>query len=493
VRGTPSDPCAATHRLDRMTNDISANGLAGRREWIGLAVLSLPAMLITLDFSVLNLAVPAIGAALAPSSTQLLWIVDSYGFMLAGFLITMGTLGDRIGRRRLLMIGAAAFGVASVIAAYAPNAELLIVARAVLGVAGATLAPSTLSLIRTMFPDDGQRTVAISAWAMSLAAGGALGPVVGGVLLELFWWGSVFLPAVPVMVLLLAAGPVLLPEYRDPAARRMDLASVLLSLATMLPVIYGLKELAKDGWQAVPAAAIVVGLGVGVAFVRRQRRLADPMLDLQLFRAPVFSAALVTNTLGYFAILGAFFLFAQYLQLVVGLSPFAAGLWSVPSMVGITAGSMLAPILLRRVRVAYAMAGGLVVAAVGFGLLALASDPSGLGLAVTASVLYSGGLAPVFIAVTDLMVGTAPEAKAGAVASISETSNEFGGALGIAVLGSVATIVHRQGATGGTSGPELTFVSGLPVVGWVCAAIVLALAVVALAFFRGAGIDSAKG
>lgn len=493
MRGTPSDPCAATHRLDRMTNDISANGLAGRREWIGLAVLSLPAMLITLDFSVLNLAVPAIGAALAPSSTQLLWIVDSYGFLLAGFLITMGTLGDRIGRRRLLMTGAAAFGVASVIAAYAPNAELLIVARAVLGVAGATLAPSTLSLIRTMFPDDGQRTVAISTWAMSLAAGGALGPVVGGVLLELFWWGSVFLPAVPVMVLLLAAGPVLLPEYRNPAAGRMDLASVLLSLATILPVIYGLKQLAKDGWHAAPAAAIVVGLGVGMAFVRRQRRLADPMLDLQLFRAPVFSAALVTNTLGYFAILGAFFLFAQYLQLVVGLSPFAAGLWSVPSMIGLTVGSMLAPILLRRVRVAYAMAGGLVVAAVGFGLLALASGPSGLGLAVTASVLYSGGLAPVFIAVTDLMVGTAPEAKAGAVASISETSNEFGGALGIAVLGSVATIVHRQGASGGTSGPELTFVYGLPVVGWVCAAIVLALAVVALAFFRGAGIDSAKG
>jgi MFS transporter, DHA2 family, multidrug resistance protein len=492
VRGTPSDPCVAAHRLDRMTNDISANGLAGRREWTGLAVLSLPAMLITLDFSVLNLAVPAIGAALAPSSTQLLWIVDSYGFLLAGFLITMGTLGDRIGRRRLLMIGATAFGVASVIAAYAPNAELLIAARATLGVAGATLAPSTLSLIRTMFPDNRQRTVAISAWAMSLAAGGALGPVVGGVLLELFWWGSVFLPAVPVMALLLVAGPVVLPEYRNPVAGRIDIASVALSLATILPVIYGLKELAKDGWHAAPVAAIVVGAGVGVAFVRRQRRLAEPMLDLQLFRAPVFSAALVTNTLGYFAILGAFFLFAQYLQLVVGLSPFAAGLWSVPSMVGLTAGSMLAPILLRRVRVVYAMAGGLVVAAVGFGMLALASDPSGLGLAVTASVLYSGGLAPVFIAVTDLMVGAAPESEAGAVASISETSNEFGGALGIAVLGSVATIVHRQGADGGAGDPELAFASGLPVVGWVCAAIVLALAALALAFFRGVGIDSTK-
>jgi MFS transporter, DHA2 family, multidrug resistance protein len=470
-----------------MTSETAGPKRAGSREWAGLAILSLPALLITLDFSVLNLAVPVLSAELRPTGTQVLWIVDSYGFLLAGFLITMGALGDRIGRRRLLMVGAAAFGAASVVAAYAPTPELLIAARAALGIAAATLAPSTLSLIRTMFADQAQRTTAISVWSMSLAAGGALGPVVGGVLLELFWWGSAFLLAVPVMVLLLTVGRALLPEYRNTDAGRLDLASVALSLATILPVIFGLKELAKHGVQIVPVAAIVVGLAVGVGFVRRQRRLSDPMIDLQLFRAPVFSAALVTNTFGYFAILGALFLFAQYLQLVAGLSPLAAGLWSVPAMAGITVGSMLAPVLLRKQPVARVLAGGLVLAAAGFGLLAQAAGPADLGLAVAGSVVFSAGLAPVFIAVTDLMVSAAPEAKAGSVASISETSNEFGGALGIAVLGSVAMLVARHGANLGAHDPRMVYGLGMHVVAWVCVAVMIALAVLALVYFRGVG------
>jgi MFS transporter, DHA2 family, multidrug resistance protein len=470
-----------------MTRDTAGRNRAGGREWAGLAVLSLPALLITLDFSVLNLAVPVLSTELRPTGTQVLWIVDSYGFLLAGFLITMGTLGDRIGRRRLLMAGAAAFGAASVVAAYAPTPELLIAARAALGVAGATLAPSTLSLIRTMFTDPAQRTTAISVWSMSLAAGGALGPVVGGVLLELFWWGAAFLLAVPVMVLLLTVGPALLPEYRNTDAGRLDLASVALSLATILPVIFGLKELAKHGVQIVPVAAIVLGLAVGAGFVRRQRRLRDPMIDLRLVRAPVFSAALVTNTFGYFAILGALFLFAQYLQLVAGLSPLAAGLWSVPAMAGITVGSILAPVLLRKLSVARVLVGGLVLAAAGFGLLAQAVGPADLGLAVAGSVVFSAGLAPTFIAVTDLMVSVAPESKAGSVASISETSNEFGGALGIAVLGSLAMLADRQGANLGMHDPRLVYGLGMHVVAWVCVAIVIALAVLALVFFRRVG------
>ena len=455
---------------------------AGRREWLGLVVLSLPAMLITLDFSVLNLAVPALSAALEPSSTQLLWIVDSYGFLLAGFLITMGTLGDLIGRRRLLLLGAGAFGVASIVAAYAPSAELLILARALLGVAGATLAPSTLSLIRTMFADARQRTVAISAWAVSLSVGGALGPVVGGVLLEHFWWGSVFLVAVPVMVLLLVVGPVVLPEYRSPSGARLDLVSVVLSLATILSVIWGLKELAKDGFSVLAVVAIGLGLALGFVFVRRQGRLAAPLIDLRLFRSSVFSAALVTNTLGYFAILGAFFLYAQYIQLVIGLSPLQAGLWSVPAMVGLTASSMVAPVLLRKLPVVAVMVGGLLVATVGFWLFTQSSGA--LPAVVAASVVYSAGLAPVFIAVTDLMVTAAPESKAGAVASLSETSNEFGGALGIAVLGSLTTLVYRaQGGSGEALGAE-AFRAGLSVVGFVTAAITLSLAVLALVVFR---------
>ena len=242
---------------------------AGRREWIGLAVIALPCLLYSMDLTVLNLALPSLTADLQPSSSQLLWIVDIYGFLVAGWLIAMGTLGDRIGRRRLLLIGAAAFGLASVLAAFSTSAEMLIATRAVLGIAGATLAPSTLSLIRNMFHDPRQRTFAIGIWATSYSVGGAIGPLLGGVLLEHFWWGSVFLVGVPVMALLLVLGPALLPEFRDPEAGRPDLTSAALSLAAVLAVIYGLKQLAQDGAGWLPALAIVAGLAAGAVFVHR--------------------------------------------------------------------------------------------------------------------------------------------------------------------------------------------------------------------------------
>src|SRR5687768_5332864 len=281
-----------------MPEDSMTNSKATRREWIGLSVIALPCVLYSMDLTVLNLAVPHLSADLKPTSAQLLWILDIYGFLVAGSLITMGTLGDRIGRRRLLMIGAAAFGVASVIAAFANSAEMLIAARALLGVAGATLAPSTLSLIRNMFLDPNQRTFAIGVWVTSYSVGGAIGPLLGGILLEYFWWGSVFLLGVPVMLLLLVLGPVLLPEYRDPKAGRLDLLSAALSLAAVLSVIYGLKRIAEDGPGWLPVLSIVTGLGLGLLFLRRQRRLADPLIDLRLFRVPAFSASLVTYTLG---------------------------------------------------------------------------------------------------------------------------------------------------------------------------------------------------
>jgi DHA2 family multidrug resistance protein-like MFS transporter len=242
---------------------VVATRRAGRREWIGLAVIALPCLLATMDLEVLNLAIPALTADLQPSSAQLLWIIDIYGFMVAGSLITMGTLGDRIGRRRLLLIGAAAFGATSVLAAFSTSTEMLIVTRALLGVAGATLAPSTLSLIRNMFADPGQRTVAIAVWATSFSVGAAIGPLLGGLLLEWFWWGSVFLLAVPVMVVLLLVGPVLLPEYRDPDAGRLDLGSAAMSLVAVLAVIYGLKQLAQDGLGWEPTLTVLAGLAVG--------------------------------------------------------------------------------------------------------------------------------------------------------------------------------------------------------------------------------------
>jgi MFS transporter, DHA2 family, multidrug resistance protein len=424
---------------------------AGRREWIGLGVIALPCLLYSMDLTVLNLALPSLSADLAPTSAQLLWIVDIYGFLVAGSLITMGTLGDRVGRRKLLLIGAAAFGIGSVAAAFSTSAEMLIATRALLGLAGATLAPSTLSLIRNMFLDPQQRTVAIGIWISSYSVGAAIGPLVGGILLEHFWWGSVFLIGVPVMVLLLVVGPMLLPEFRDPEAGRMDLISAGLSLVGVLLVIYGLKQIAQDGPGWLAALSVVVGVGVGMAFVRRQQRLADPLIDLRLFQSSAFSASLAAYTLGTFVAFGVFVFIGQYLQLVLGLSPLHAGLWTMPFGAAFVVGSMLTPPIARRVRPAYVMAVGLVVAAVGFGMLTLVEGPGGLPILVTAFVVYSLGLAPVFTLATDIVVGSAPPERAGAASAISETGSELGGALGIAILGSIGTAVYRHAMADGLS------------------------------------------
>jgi MFS transporter, DHA2 family, multidrug resistance protein len=420
---------------------------AGRREWIGLAVLSLPCLLYAMDLTVLNLAVPHLSADLRPSSTQLLWIVDIYGFLAAGSLVTMGTLGDRIGRRRVLLIGAAAFGATSLLAAWSTSAAMLIAARALLGVAGATVAPSTLSLIRNMFLDHRQRTVAISVWYTSFSVGGAIGPLLGGVLLEWFWWGSVFLLAVPVMALLLLLGPLLLPEFRDSQAGRLDLVSAALSVAAVLAVIYGLKQLTRDGLGWPPALSLVAGIAAGVVFVRRQHRRADPLLDLRLFRSAAFSAALTTNLLSFFVGFGILLFIAQYLQLVLGLSPLAAGLWMLPSSAGFILGSMLTPVLARRIRPAFVMAAGLALGAAGLGLFTQLDSANGLGILVTGSVVFSLALAPVDTLATDLAVGAAPPERAGAASALTETSAELGGALGIAILGVIGTSIYRSQLT----------------------------------------------
>ncbi len=417
---------------------------AGRREWIGLAVIALPCLIYSMDLTVLHLAIPQLSADLKPSAAQLLWIIDIYGFLVAGSLITMGTLGDRIGRRRLLLIGAGAFGVASVLAAFSNSANMLIATRALLGITGATVAPSTLSLIRNMFLDAHQRTVAISVWITAYSLGGAIGPLIGGVLLEYFWWGSVFLIAVPVMVLLLIVGPRLLPEYRDPQAGRPDVLSAAMSLTAVLSIIYGLKEMAQDGIGWLAVVTIVAGLAIGVAFVRRQLTLADPLIDLRLFRLPGFSASLATYGLTIIVMFGAFLFIPQYLQLVHGLSPLRAGLWSVPWAIAFVVGSMLTPYLVRRVRPAYAMAGGLLLAAPAFAVLAMIDAATSFATFATATVIMSLGLSPVFTLTTDLIVGSAPPERAGAASALSETSAEFGGALGIAIYGSIGIAVYRS-------------------------------------------------
>jgi DHA2 family multidrug resistance protein-like MFS transporter len=423
--------------------DNPAGPRAGRKEWIGLAVIAVACLLYVMDLSVLYLAVPSLTRDLEPSSSQLLWITDIYGFLVAGFLITMGTLGDRIGRRRVLLIGAAGFGIASVLAAFSTSAEMLIAARALLGIAGATIAPSTLSLIRNMFLDGKQRTTAIGIWGTSFAAGGAIGPIVGGALLEHFWWGSVFLINVPVMAVLLVLGPRLLPEFRDPNAGRIDLTSAAMSLGAVLSVIYGLKEIAQDGASTAPIACIVAGLVVGVLFARRQTKLDDPLIDLRLFKVPAFSVSVATNALGGFIAFGTFLSIAQYLQLVIGLSPWEAGLWSLPASIGVVFSSLAAPAILRGIRPVIAATGGLALIAAGLWLLTQVSSVDGLATLVTGSVVFSLGLGPLFVLTTDLIVGSAPPERAGAASAISETGAELGGALGIAILGSIATAVYR--------------------------------------------------
>ena len=420
---------------------------AGRREWIGLAVLALACVVYSMDLTVLHLAVPSLSEDLQPTSVQLLWIIDIYGFMVAGMLITMGTLGDRIGRRRLLLIGAVAFGLASLLAAFSTSAEMLIVSRALLGIAGATIAPATLSLIRNMFLDANQRTFAIGVWVTAYSLGGAIGPILGGALLEFFWWGSVFLLAVPVMALLLVLGPLFLPEYRDPNPGRLDLVSAGLSLVALLAVVYGLKQFAQDGLGSAPMLTILVGLAFGAVFVRRQTKLADPLIDLRLFRIRAFSASLAVYTLGILILFGAFLFIYQYLQLVAGLSPFEAGLLTLPSFGSFIVGSMLAPALVKRVRAAYVMAGGLALGAVGFALLTQVGVDSGVAVLVTSSVIFSLGLAPLFTLTNDLIIGAAPPERAGAASAISETGAELGGALSIAILGTIGTAVYRNRVT----------------------------------------------
>ncbi|MFJ9341703.1 MFS transporter [Streptomyces sp. NPDC101733] len=499
-----------------MTHPAAPARLAGRREWIAFTVLVLPLLLVSMDVSVLYFAIPAITRELDPSASQQLWIFDSYAFALSGLLITMGSLGDRIGRRKLLLIGAAAFGLASVAAGYADSAEMLIAARVLLGVGGATLMPSTLALVRNLFQDDGQRGRAIAIWSGAMTAGIALGSVMSGVMLNHFWWGSVFLINVPAMLLLLALVPLLVPEFKDPAPGRFDLVSVPLSVAAVLPVVYGLKEIAAEGFEPLHGACIAVGLAFGYLFVRRQRTREDAMVPRALFRGRAFGTGIGLNTVAAFAMMGSAYFTTQYLQSVLGMGTLEAALWSLAPSIPIGAAAPISATLARTTDRAHVIAGGFVLAAAGFGVVSLVGTDS-LWLALTGAGVLGCGIVTVMSLVSDMALAAAPAEKAGSAASLLETGQEFGGALGMALLGSLGTAVYRDdlagaepaaretlggavataGQLGGEAGGALlalareAFVHGMRYAAWGGAVLLLVAAGAALVLLRGLGSPSA--
>lgn len=417
---------------------------AGRKEWSALCVLMLPLLLVSMDVSILYFAIPFISQDLEPSATQQLWILDMYGFVLAGLLITMGALGDRIGRRTLVLGGAAVFGAASVAAAYTHSAELLIAARALLGLGGAALMPSTLALIRNLFRDKRQRAKAVTLWTAVMTTGISLGPVVSGLLLEHFWWGSVFLINLPAMALLLALVPFLVPEFKSPQPGRFDLLSATLSLAALLPVIYGIKELAQHGYEPLPALGLTSGLVLGFAFVHRQKRLAHPMIDLGLLSRRSFGGPLFANLLAMFATVGMAVFLTQYLQSVLGMSPFKAALWSMLPAVSMAVTAPTAAALAQRFDRAYVMGGGFLISACGFLWLTQVHTDTALWVTLAAASVYAGGLVAAMTLANELALGAAPPERAGSAAAVLESGQELGGALGMAILGSIGAAVYSR-------------------------------------------------
>ncbi|HIZ37969.1 MAG TPA: MFS transporter [Candidatus Ruania gallistercoris] len=422
----------------------SAPDRASVRDWLGMGVLVLPALLASMDLSVLFMASPWISADLRPTASQFLWIMDIYGFMMAGLLITMGSLGDRIGRRRLLLIGAVAFGAASMLAAFAASAEMLIAARALLGFGGATLAPSTLSLIRGMFDDASQRRIAVGIWTSAFIGGVSIGPIIGGLLLQHFWWGSVFLINVPVMVLLVSVAPLLIRESRDPTPGKLDPFSAVLSLVAILPVVYGIKKMAEGGvdWSAL--TPILVGAGFGALFVARQLQADRPMIDIRLLRRPAFAGSIIANGAVVFAAAGMGLLAASYTQTVLGYAPFAAAMWMLPTVAGSFIGAMGASVLARALPARTLVPLGLGIAAGGFVGISFITPGSHIGMLVAGYSALTLGVGLTATLATSLVLSTAPPEDAGAASALAETSSEFGGAVGIAVLGTVTTAIYRS-------------------------------------------------
>ncbi|WP_245644497.1 MFS transporter [Nocardioides jensenii] len=424
---------------------LAPDQLSRRSRWVALAVLMLPVLLVSIDNTALSFAVPSLSQSLAPSGNQLLWIIDVYPLVLAALLVTMGSLGDRIGRRRILLGGATGFAAVSVLAAFAPSAGWLIAARALLGIFGAMLMPATVSLIRNIFTDAAERRTAIAIWMAGFSAGAALGPVVGGWLLQHFWWGSIFLIAVPLLVPLLVLGPRLLPESRDPDPGPVDPVGIVLVTVALAASVFAIKSVATHGLDQLTVVAAAVGIACGTAFVRRMLRRTNPMLDVRLFANPVFSVSLVVNLVSIFALVGFIYFLAQHLQLIAGHSPLDAALMMVPGLVVTVVLGLGAVPMVRRFGVARVMVAGVLLNAAGYAAVSVTGHTGSAAGLLIGFVLVCAGVGMSETVSNDLALGAVPPAKAGAASAVSETAYEIGAVLGTAVLGSLLNLAYRQG------------------------------------------------
>ena len=422
-----------------------ATAVAGSRarRFAALAVLMLPVLLISVDNTVLSFALPSIARALEPDATTQLWIVDAYPLVLAGLLVVMGSIGDRIGRRRILVLGASGFALFSVAAAFATDAWMLVAARVAMGVFGAMLMPATLSIIRNVFSDAGERRMALAVWSTMFAAGNALGPLVGGVLLAHFHWGAVFLVAVPILVIMLVGVPFFVPESRDPMPGPVDVPSMFLSLGALAPTAWAIKSVVHPEERGLAVAMLAVGVLCGIAFVRRQLRSRTPMLDLRLFRNTAFTGSVLMNMAAMFSLTGFLFFVAQHLQLVAGLDSFAAGMVLVPgSVLTIVAGLVVVPVV-ARVAPRWVVAVALLFSVAAYAMVAVLGHHATIVALAVAFVLLGIGIGASETVTNDLIISTAPADKAGAASAVSETAYEIGAVLGTAVLGTILATAYR--------------------------------------------------
>ncbi|MFE7712761.1 MFS transporter [Streptomyces sp. NPDC057486] len=505
--------------LDQRTETSDELRRPGR--WIALAVLVLAVLLVAVDATVLGLATPFLTEDLQPTGTQLLWIGDVYSFVIAGLLVSMGSLGDRIGRKKLLLSGAIAFGAVSVLNAYASSPEMMILARALLGVAGATLMPSTLALIRNLFNDPRERSFAIGIWGAMASAGAAVGPVVGGFLLQHFWWGSVFLINLPVMVVLVVVGIRMIPESKNPAPGPWDLVSVALSLIGMIGVVYAIKELAAHGASGEVAVFGIGGAGALYWFVRRQLKLPEPLLDMRLFHHRGFSGAVLADLLTILGLSGLVFFLSQFLQLVQGRGPLEAGLAELPAAVGAVACGLVAGMAARRFSVRSVVSAGLAAVGVALAGVTFVHQETGYPLIGLLLLVVGIGAGFAFTVTADVILSSVPKEYAGSASAVSETAYELGAALGIALLGSIVTGVYQDFVTpngvpaeiaaaaheslGGAveaahglpeaqgnalvSAAQASFVDGLHIASGVGAVVLLATAVASWFLLRGQALE----